>query len=164
MSYCDGLTGNGAASGVRIRAAMDGDVEQMFRLEQECFEIEAFSAHQLQYLINTRTAISFVAEYEGNFAGFVIGLTNRNRFGKYGRVYTLDVDDRYRRKGIASALLTALNERMRQAGCTKCFLEVKLDNTRAIPLYEKMGFERSRIVPNYYSSGVHALKMKKSLK
>jgi ribosomal-protein-alanine N-acetyltransferase len=26
-----------------------------------------------------------------------------------------------------------------------------------------MGFTRSRIVPNYYSNGVHALKMKKSL-
>ncbi len=149
--------------GVRIRAARDDDVEEMFRLEQECFEVEAFSTHQLQYLINTKTAVSFVAECEGGFAGFVIGLTNRNRFGRYGRVYTLDVDDRFRRRGIASALLAALTERLRQAGCSKCFLEVKLDNDRAIPLYEKMGFERSRIVPNYYSSGVHALKMKKSL-
>jgi ribosomal-protein-alanine N-acetyltransferase len=159
MSYCDGQTANG----LLIRKAKDDDVEKMYRLEQICFDIEAFSTHQLQYLINTKTAFSFVAEYQGDFAGFVIGLTNRNRFGRYGRVYTLDVDDRFRRLGIASTLLSALTESLRHAGCNKCFLEVKLDNDSAIPLYEKMGFERSRIVPNYYSSGVHALKMKKSL-
>lgn len=146
-----------------IRAAKDDDVEKMYRLEQMCFDIEAFSSHQLQYLINTKTAISFVAEANGDFAGFIIGLTNRNRFGKYGRVYTLDVDDRFRRMGIGMTLMDALIEGLRQAGCTNCFLEVKLDNEKAIPLYEKMGFSRSRMVPNYYSDGVHALKMRKSL-
>jgi len=38
-----------------------------------------------------------------------------------------------------------------------------MDNTRPSPFMQKMGFRRSRIVPNYYSSGVHALKMKKPL-
>ena len=148
---------------ISIRAANDGDVDKMYRLEQMCFDIEAFSTHQLQYLINTKTAISYVAEANGQFAGFVIGLTNRNRFGRYGRVYTLDVDDSFRRMGIATTLMDSLMGSLKEAGCTSCFLEVKLDNGRAIPLYEKMGFTRSRIVPNYYSDGVHALKMKKSL-
>lgn len=103
-----------AFNGIRIRAAKDDDVEKMYRLEQICFDIEAFSTHQLQYLINTKTAVSFVAEYDGDLAGFVIGLTNRNRFGKYGRVYTLDVDDRFRRMGIATMLLDSLTERLRQ--------------------------------------------------
>jgi ribosomal-protein-alanine N-acetyltransferase len=159
MTDCDSQ----AAHNILIRAAKEGDVEKMYALEQMCFDIEAFSTYQLQYLINTKTAFSFVAEYEGSFAGFIIGQTNRNRFGKYGRVYTLDVDDRFRRMGIATTLMDALTERLRQAGCTRCFLEVKMDNGKAIPLYEKMGFSRSRIVPNYYASGVHALKMKKSL-
>ena len=148
---------------VFIRAAKDDDVDKMYRLEQMCFDIEAFSTHQLQYLINTKTAISYVAEANGQFAGFIIGLTNRNRFGRYGRVYTLDVDDSFRRMGIAMTLMDSLMRSLKEAGCTSCFLEVKMDNGRAIPLYEKMGFTRSRIVPNYYSNGVHALKMKKSL-
>ena len=149
--------------GVIIRAAKDIDVDNMYRLEQMCFDIEAFSTHQLQYLINTKTAISYVAEYNGDFAGFIIGLTNRNRFGKYGRVYTLDVDDRFRRLGIGTVLIEALLRDLRQAKCSRCFLEVKLDNSRAIPLYQKLGFERCRIVPDYYSPGIHAVKMKKQL-
>jgi ribosomal-protein-alanine N-acetyltransferase len=158
------MSGNdGHSACAFIRAAREDDVEKMYRLEQMCFDIEAFSTHQLQYLINTKTAFSYVAEIDGDFAGFIIGLTNRNRFGKYGRVYTLDVDDRFRRMGIATTLMDSLMESLRNAGCTSCFLEVKMDNGKAIPLYEKMGFRRSRIVPNYYSSGVHALKMKKPL-
>jgi len=149
--------------GVIIRAAKDIDVDNMYRLEQMCFDIEAFSTHQLQYLINTKTAISYVAEYNGDFAGFIIGLTNRNRFGKYGRVYTLDVDNRFRRLGIGTVLIEALLQDLRQAKCSRCFLEVKLDNRRAIPLYEKLGFEKCRMVPDYYSPGIHALKMKKQL-
>jgi [ribosomal protein S18]-alanine N-acetyltransferase len=159
MTDCDCQS----ARGVQLRAAKDDDVEAMFRLEQMCFDIEAFSTHQLQYLINTKTAISFVAEYEGAFAGFIIGLTNRNRFGKYGRVYTLDVDDNYRRLGIGTVLMDALVQDLKKAHCSRCFLEVKLDNGRAIPLYEKLGFEKCRIVSNYYAQGVHALKMKKTL-
>ena len=158
------MSGNdGHSACAFIRAAREDDVEKMYRLEQMCFDIEDFSTHQLQYLLNTKTAFSYVAEIDGDFAGFIIGLTNRNRFGKYGRVYTLDVDDRFRRMGIATTLMDSLMESLRNAGCTSCFLEVKMDNGKAIPLYEKMGFRRSRIVPNYYSSGVHALKMKKSL-
>ena len=149
--------------GAVIRAARDTDVDNMYRLEQMCFDVEAFSTHQLQYLINTRTAISFVAEYNGAFAGFIIGLTNRNRFGKYGRVYTLDVDDRFRRLGIGTVLIEALLGDLRHARCSRCFLEVKIDNSKAINLYEKIGFERCRIVPDYYSPGVNALKMKKQL-
>jgi [ribosomal protein S18]-alanine N-acetyltransferase len=149
--------------GAVIRAARDTDVDNMYRLEQMCFDVEAFSTHQLQYLINTRTAISFVAEYNGAFAGFIIGLTNRNRFGKYGRVYTLDVDDRFRRLGIGTVLIEALLGDLRRARCSRCFLEVKIDNSKAINLYEKIGFERCRIVPDYYSPGVNALKMKKQL-
>lgn len=148
---------------VFIRAAEDADVETMYRLEQVCFEAEAFSRHQLQYLINTKTAIAYVAEADGAVAGFVIGLTNRNRFGRYGRVYTLDVDDGYRRRGIGMILMDALLDGLRREGCTSCFLEVKTDNAKAIALYEKMGFTRSRLVPDYYSDGVHALKMKKPL-
>jgi ribosomal-protein-alanine N-acetyltransferase len=150
-------------NGVRIRPAREDDVDRMYRLEQICFDIEAFSPHQLQYLINTRTSFSFVAECDGDMAGFIIGLTNRNRFGRYGRIYTLDVDDRFRRKGVATTLLNALTICLRQAGCSNCFLEVKTDNDSAIQLYSKMGFEISRLVPDYYADGVHALKMKKSL-
>jgi ribosomal-protein-alanine N-acetyltransferase len=150
-------------SGLVIRQADIEDADAMFSLEQDCFNVEAFSIHQLRYLINTDTSLSYVAECEGGFAGFIIGLTNRNRSGKYGRIYTLDVGSGFRRMGVATALVLSLMEGFKKCGCSRCFLEVRLDNERALSLYEKMGFERKYVILDYYSPGVHAIKMKKPL-
>ncbi len=152
-----------ASSGIKIREATDLDLRDMFRLERMCFEIEAFSIQQLRYLINTGTSIALVAECDGHFAGFTIGLTNRNRSGKYGRVYTLDVDEVFRRRGVAQTLMDALMQGFEDASCSRCFLEVKIDNDKAIALYEKMGFEKLHLIINYYSIGIHAQKMRKML-
>lgn len=152
-----------AAPAINIRAASLKDLNEMQRLERMCFDTEAFSKFQLRYLLNTKTAFSLAAEVDGNFAGFIIGITNRNRFGTYGRIYTLDVDETYRGLGIGSNLTRSLLDHLTYAGCQKCFLEVRVDNTNAIALYEKIGFERKHIILHYYSPGVHAIKMKKEL-
>ena len=154
---------NSTSRDIKIRVATDRDLRDMFRLERMCFEIEAFSIQQLRYLINTGTSIALVAECDGQFAGFTIGLTNRNRSGKYGRVYTLDVDEVFRRRGVAETLMDALIQGFEDTGCSRCFLEVKIDNNKAIALYEKMGFEKLHLIFNYYSIGIHALKMRKTL-
>jgi ribosomal-protein-alanine N-acetyltransferase len=148
---------------VHVRQAGTKDLAEMQRLEQMCFDTEAFSKFQLRYLLGTRTAVSLAAEVDGHFAGFVIGIMNRNRFGTYGRIYTLDVDTAYRARGIGRMLTCCLLERLKQAGCERCFLEVRVDNHSAIRLYQHLGFEKKNIIVNYYAPGVHAIKMKKDL-
>lgn len=148
---------------VTIRPAGTKDLSEMQRLEQMCFDAEAFSKFQLRYLLGTRTAISLAAEVDGYFAGFVIGIINRNRFGTYGRIYTLDVDEGYRDRGIGKLLTRTLLERLKQKGCERCFLEVRVDNHSAIALYEHLGFEKKNLIFNYYAPGVHAIKMKLDL-
>lgn len=150
-------------SRVSIRPARTKDLPGMQRLEQMCFDTEAFSKFQLRYLLSTRTAISLAADVDGYMAGFVIGIMNRNRFGTYGRIYTLDVDEGYRGHGIGSQLTHTLLEDLRLAGCEKCFLEVRVNNYSAIKLYERLGFEKKNIIVDYYAPGVHAIKMKKDL-
>ncbi|OPY30311.1 MAG: putative N-acetyltransferase [Methanocella sp. PtaU1.Bin125] len=148
---------------VSIRRAGTKDLPGMQRLELMCFDTEAFSKFQLRYLLGTRTAISLAADVDGYMAGFVIGIMNRNRFGTYGRIYTLDVDESYRGLGIGSQLTSALLEQLRLAGCEKCFLEVRVNNHSAIKLYERLGFEKKNMIFDYYAPGVHAIKMKKDL-
>jgi len=148
---------------VSIRPAGTKDLSEMQRLEEMCFDTEAFSKFQLRYLLGTRTAVSLAAEADGYFAGFVIGIMNRNRFGTYGRIYTLDVDPGYRARGIGRLLTQNLLDRLKQAGCERCFLEVRVDNHSAIALYEHLGFEKKHMIFNYYAPGVHAIKMKLDL-
>lgn len=150
-------------SSLIIRNAELGDLSEMQRLERVCFDVEAFSRFQLRYLLTSPTAISLAAEVNGRFAGFVIGIINRNRYGTYGRIYTLDVDDGFRGKGAGTSLTSALLERFKAAGCEKCFLEVRESNDSAIALYSKLGFEKKHLIPHYYAENVHAIKMKKDL-
>jgi len=52
-------------------------------------------------------------------------------------------DERSLDRGLGSALLTALLERLRHAGVTKVLIDPSIDNARAIRCYEKVGFRRS---------------------
>jgi ribosomal-protein-alanine N-acetyltransferase len=159
----NGRTSSQNTGEIRLRGAVESDVSEMFRLEQMCFDSEAFSKDQLRYLVRTKTSISYVAECNGDFAGFIIGLTIRGKSGRYGRVYTIDVDKKYRCIGIGRILLLELLKGLKAAKCKKCFLEVKMDNAGAISLYEKAGFEKLYTIPDYYSNGDHAIKMMKVL-
>lgn len=151
------------SSSLRIREAGLKDLPEMQRLECMCFDTEAFSKFQLRYLLTSPTGISLAAEIDSQFAGFIIGILNRNRYGTYGRIYTLDVDNGFRGKGIGTSLTEELMVRFKTAGCEKCFLEVRESNDSAIALYLKMGFEKKHIIPHYYAQDIHAIKMRKDL-
>jgi len=55
-------------------------------------------------------------------------------------VHDLAVLSGHRGKGIGTALLEAVTERARQTGCCKVTLEVRVQNSDARRLYERVGF------------------------
>jgi putative acetyltransferase len=59
------------------------------------------------------------------------------------RMYTLP---EYRGKGIASAVLAALEAWAAELGCQKCVLETGQNQPEAIAMYHKQGYQR---IPNY---------------
>ena len=69
----------------------------------------------------------------------------------------LAVDPARRRRGLARELLAAGSDRLAAAGCTTCFLEVRVDNRAAVALYERLGFHRIGHRPAYYHDGADAL-------
>jgi ribosomal protein S18 acetylase RimI-like enzyme len=60
----------------------------------------------------------------------------------HGGVLGIGVIKRYRGRGIGPALLSAAIEKARAGGLTRVELTVREENTRAIVLYERFGFER----------------------
>jgi len=68
-----------------------------------------------------------------------------------------------RQKGIACALIKALQQWMTDNQCNKIFLEVSVNNANAIKLYTKMGFSKQMRRSNYYQSGEDAWLMDKAL-
>ncbi|MGD9093967.1 MAG: GNAT family acetyltransferase [Anaerolineales bacterium] len=60
--------------------------------------------------------------------------------GHRGWIYYLAVDPKYRHKGIATALMTSVEERLARIGCPKINLQVRAGNEDVIAFYEKLGY------------------------
>jgi ribosomal protein S18 acetylase RimI-like enzyme len=84
-----------------------------------------------------------------NLAGFVIAHAVR---GKSGRILTLDIIPCARRLGLASQLMDECERRLRSYGCQQMYLETAVTNEPALRLYQKLGYQILRTLPDYYSS------------
>lgn len=78
-----------------------------------------------------------VAESQGSIVGSVMGGFD----GRRGLVYHLAVSPKLRRAGIGSALMAALEERLRDKGCLRAYLLVTHENQEAQVFYRSTGWE-----------------------
>jgi ribosomal protein S18 acetylase RimI-like enzyme len=81
-----------------------------------------------------------IAYVNGEPSGFVSGveLTHPDK-GTEMFLYELAVDDRFRRRGIGKALVTALVERARDQGCYEMWVLTDSDNLAAVRTYTSAG-------------------------
>jgi ribosomal protein S18 acetylase RimI-like enzyme len=80
----------------------------------------------------------FVAEEEGAVAGYVT--TRLDHFTGIGRIPNLAVDERFRGKGIGTALIEHAVQWMRQQGMDMAKIETLDQNDRGQALYPRCGF------------------------
>ncbi|VVB68894.1 putative N-acetyltransferase [uncultured archaeon] len=136
-----------------------GDLDQIVQIEELCFPEEtAFPPGMFAYLI--RHSVALVAYEDGKVVGFVMGYTS----GSGGAVYTLDVHPLYRRRGVGSRLILALEDRLRGEGARAIRLEAALERPETLELYRKAGYRERELVRHYYGRGKHAVRMWKNLK
>jgi ribosomal-protein-alanine N-acetyltransferase len=141
-----------------IRKAEPGDLSRIVEIEGLCFPEEtAFPPGMFAYLI--RYATTLVALEDDAIVGFIIGFAD----GETGFIYTLDVHPDYRRKGIGSMLISALEEMLRAMSAKRIRLEAALSNPAALALYRKAGYSEREMLRNYYGKGLHAVRMWKIL-
>ena len=83
---------------------------------------------------------------------------------KQGHVVSIAVLPEYRRRGIATALMSRAMDAMKNKyGASEVYLEVRVSNEPAIRLYEKLGFTKVRILRGYYLDGEDAYLMAREL-
>jgi ribosomal protein S18 acetylase RimI-like enzyme len=78
-----------------------------------------------------------VAEEEGGVIGVVMGAWD----GRRGWLHHLAVAAPARQRGVATALLEAVEERLRAKGCLKVNLLVHRGNAAARRLYRRLGYD-----------------------
>ncbi len=113
---------------------------------------------------------AFEAEI-ANPAGLWLAAVEGGRVAGYGggwcvppefQLLNLCVAPPDRRRGVAAALVGEVSRRARERGCTEIVLEVREDNTPALALYRKLGFERIHARPRYYAGGGNAVVMRRA--
>ena len=143
-----------------IRDFKPGDFETLWRMDQDCFPPGiSYSRKELKSYVGLQGAFTLVAaDAAGEIAGFLVGHN-----GPTGHIITIDVMAAARRSGVGSLLLTAAEDRLRASGSKAVGLETAVDNVSALSFYKRHGYDVIRTWPRYYSNGVDALVLKKSL-
>jgi ribosomal protein S18 acetylase RimI-like enzyme len=63
---------------------------------------------------------------------------------KYGAIQNVGITPSHRGRGVGSALICAALSGFQHAGLTRTYLEVTAQNDRAVQLYKRLGFRRTK--------------------
>lgn len=94
--------------------------------------------------------LSLVAREHGRVCAFAIARTLVDE----AELLLIAVAPSERRQGVAALLWIELAQRLRIAGATKVFLEVRASNTPAHSFYASRGFAQIGLRKDYYPNGV----------
>ena len=120
-------------------------VPQVAQLEKICFA-------------DPWSELSISLELTNVWSYWVVALDGDTVVGYVGSQSSIDEADimnvavhpDYRRQGIAEKLINTLVADLKKRGCHALLLEVRVSNTPAVTLYEKLGFAQVGCRKNYY--------------
>jgi len=120
-------------------------VEAIAQLEEVCFA-DPWSSKSIASELKNPLSLWVVAVEDGQVAGYA---GSQSVLG-WADMMNLAVAPEFRRRGVAERLVGELICRLQENEVTCLTLEVRVSNTPAISLYEKMGFSCVGRRPNYY--------------
>jgi len=144
------------ATKLEIRRLSYSDLPQVIAVERRAFPTP-WSLAMFVLELSKPSGVCLAAVRDGEVAGHLIC----SRYDTVWHLMNIAVDPRVQRKGIATALLSALIEELDAAdGGAPLTLEVRPTNRAAIALYERFGFRSAGTRRRYYQdNGEDALIM-----
>ena len=146
---------------IAYRVANAFDLAVFVSLDKELFPYSPWSASQYKEEFSSPTRHFVVAVDEAqNIIGYA-GVFAPG--GAEADVLTVGVIPSQRGKGIARQLMALITDWAKQQGSIAMMLEVKVDNTEAIGLYESLGYAKLNTRKDYFGTGLDALVMRLEL-
>ncbi len=127
-----------------IRRLTYADLPQVIAIERRAFTTP-WSLAMFVLELSKPSGICLAAVRGDRIVGYLVC----SRYDTIWHLMNVAVDDRLRRRGIASALLTRLFGESDTEGA-RYTLEVRTSNTGAIRLYERFGFRSAGLRRRYY--------------
>jgi ribosomal-protein-alanine N-acetyltransferase len=142
-----------------IRAMRPDDLVDVLAIEHVAYSTP-WPESSFRGLLDRDDADLFIAEIGGEVAGYAVCWAVLEQ----GELGNIAVSPRWRRRGVATRLLSAVIEAMRDRGVVELFLEVRLSNDAAQQLYRRFGFREVGRRRGYYTSPVEdALVMRREI-
>lgn len=138
-----------------IRKAEPLDAAKLYKLEQELFSVENYPLSKSSFAYHLRNNLLYIAEVDGNIAGYVLVLIKRTN----AKLYSIGVSEAYRGRKIANELLKIVSKELISLGFKLILLEVRIDNEIAIALYKRLGFNVKKRLEGFYRDGCDAYLM-----
>ncbi|CAB4337105.1 unannotated protein [freshwater metagenome] len=126
-----------------IRRLVFADLPNVIAIERRAFPTP-WSLAMFVLELSKPEGICLAAQSNGHLVGYTIC----SRFDQVWHIMNVSVDPDLQRRGIATALITEVLERVGDDG--QVTLEVRPTNSGAIALYEKFGFLAAGTRPRYY--------------
>lgn len=132
-------------SDIRLMPMAEEHVSQIAMLEQVCFSDPWIESSVRSELTNP-LSLWLVALDQNAVVGYI---GSQSVLGE-ADIMNVAVAPDYRRHGIATMLLNALQEELRKNDVYSLTLEVRVSNAAAISLYERVGYACVGKRPGYY--------------
>jgi ribosomal-protein-alanine N-acetyltransferase len=167
-----------------IRDFQPADFDTLWRIDQTCFPAGiSYSRAELRLYMRRRASFTLIAvsgepgagdpdsgragkhfpsapSADASIAGFIVAEAGARA---RGHIITIDVIAAARRFGVGSLLLRAAEDRLISTGCRSVELETAVDNVSALMFYKRHGYSVITTYPRYYSNGVDASVLEKTL-
>ena len=134
---------------LEIRIAKEQEIEEIARLEQEIFP-DPWSMTALRDTWNQKQAQILGAWLDGQMAGYVIVYFAADE----SEIARIAVDEKFRRQGVAGALLDEMERVLAGKGIVRLMLDVRKSNAAALRFYLSRGFKEDGVRKNFYTNPI----------
>jgi ribosomal-protein-alanine N-acetyltransferase len=135
-----------ALSSLRVRAVQKKDMSAIYDIEELTFQ-EPYPRFLLDFLAKRYTETFLVAEERGTIVGYVVASVERSGSG---HIISIAVAKNNKRRGVGSALASAILWIMKHVGVEEIRLEVRRSNLAAQNFYKGLGFTFRSVSKGYY--------------
>jgi ribosomal-protein-alanine N-acetyltransferase len=137
---------------IRVRPARSEDVPRLMKIASHSLTAARWNQEAYANLFTeagSKQMVSLVVEEDEHALGFLVG---RQVAGGEWEIENVVIAGAARRRGLASRLLGAFLDLVRNRGGHEIYLEVRESNRAAYALYKKLGFSEAGTRKSYYQS------------
>ena len=131
--------------GIYFNSASTNDIENIIEIMRGGYH-KCWDENFFLNLIENKNSILYILKDKKGTVGFVAGTVSDRDCD----IIMMVIDIKSRKKGFGSLLLCSTLSLLKAMGITNIYLEVAVNNIRAINLYEKNGFKKINTRQSYY--------------